>query len=90
MSIRDLIGIVFCIAGVTIGTMGYRLLGLQWYFGACALLVVGMLLIWSSARDRKIRDGLDDVPGDWGDRHYLSGSSSTDGYDGGGDVGDAS
>lgn len=75
-------------AGATAGTIGYRILGLQWYFGACVLLIIGVLLIWSAARDRKINEALDEVPGDWGDRHYVSGSHGTDDFDIGADVGD--
>ncbi len=78
MTLRDIIGLIFCGAGATIGTIGYRLLGLEWYFGACGLFAIGLSFIWSAARERKLRHSMDDVPDDWGDRHYISGSSSTD------------
>lgn len=90
MTTKDIIGMIFCGAGATVGTIGYRLLGVEWYFGACILLVIGTCFIWDAARDRKLRDALDEVPGDWGDRHYISGASSTDGFDDGGDYEDAS
>ncbi|MBC3809871.1 hypothetical protein [Undibacterium aquatile] len=90
MTIKDIVGLIFCGAGATLGTIGYRLLGLEWFFGACILLIIGTCLIWDASRDRKLRDALDDVPGDSGDRHYISGTSSTDGFDVGGDDGDAS
>lgn len=81
MSLRDIIGLLFWGAGVTVGTVGYRLLGLEWYFGACGLVSIGVFFIWSAARDRKLQKALDKVPGDWGDRHYISGKSATDGLD---------
>ena len=84
MKIKDVVGMVFVGAGVTVGTVGYRILGLQWYFGACIPLAIGVLLIWSAARDRKIREGLNEVGGDWGDRHYESGWHATDDFDVGG------
>ncbi|PXX43222.1 hypothetical protein [Undibacterium pigrum] len=76
MKIKDFLGVAFCSTGIIIGVIGYRLLGLQWYFGACALIVTGTLFIYSAERDRKLRKALEDVPGDWGDRHYISGASS--------------
>ncbi|MGZ8304847.1 MAG: hypothetical protein ACXW2U_20215 [Telluria sp.] len=84
MKLKDVVGLMFIGAGTTVATIGYRILGLQWYFGACVLLAIGMLLIWSAARDRKIREGLNEVGGDWGDRHYGSGSHATDDVDIGG------
>jgi hypothetical protein len=78
MKLKDVVGLMFIGTGTAVGTVGYRILGLQWFFGACVLLAFGMLLIWSAARDRKIREGLDEVGGDWGDRHYESGSHATD------------
>jgi hypothetical protein len=84
MKLRDVVGLMFIGAGTTVGIVGYRILGLQWYFGACVLLAIGMLLIWSAARDRKIRKGLDEVGGDWGDRHYESGFHANDDVDIGG------
>lgn len=47
--------------------MGYRLLGLAWYWSASVLTLAGFLLIWSAQRDRAIQNALDDGPGDWGD-----------------------
>ena len=88
MKLKDALGIIFIGVGVTVGTLGYRLLGLAWYFGACILMAIGMSLIWSARRDRKIHEALDGVPGDGGDRRYLSGSYATDGLDSGGDDGD--
>lgn len=85
MAIRDIFGMILCGAGVAVGTVGYRLLGLQWYFGACGLILVGVAFIWSEARDRKLRELGNDGLGDWGDRHYTSGASSTDGADFDGD-----
>lgn len=85
MTIKDIFGLLFCGIGATIGTVGYRLLGLAWYFGASVFLMMGILLIWSAARDRRLRDSLDEVSGDWGDRHYTSGASATDGIDVDGD-----
>jgi hypothetical protein len=90
MKTKDILGMLFCSAGATIGTIGYRLLGLEWYFGACVLLFIGGWLIWDAARDRKLRKAMDEVPGDSGDRHYISGASATDGFDDVGDHGDAS
>jgi purine-cytosine permease-like protein len=81
MKLKDALGIIFIGIGVTVATVGYRLLGLHWYFAACVLIIVGMLLIWSASRDRKIREALDDIPGDWGDRHYISGAHATDDLD---------
>lgn len=54
MKFKDAVGLIFIGAGVTVG---YRILGLQWYLGACILLAIGMLLIWSADRDRKIATG---------------------------------
>lgn len=88
MNLKDAAGVIFIGAGATVGTVGYRILGLEWYFGACILLGIGVLLIWSAARDRKIRAALDEVPGDWGDRHYLSGSRAADDFHTGADHGD--
>jgi hypothetical protein len=84
VKLKDIAGLMFIGAGAAVGTVGYRILGLQWYLGACVLFSIGMLLIWSSARDRKIREGLDEVGGDWGDTHYISGSHATDDVDIGG------
>jgi hypothetical protein len=84
MKLKDVVGLMFIGAGATVSTVGYRILGLQWYFGACVLLAIGMLLIWSAARDRKIRAGLGEVGGDWGDSHYVSGSHATDDVEVGG------
>lgn len=81
MKFKDAAGMVFIGAGATVGTVGYRILGLQWYFGACLLLAVGAVLIWSAARDRKFREALDQVPGDWGNKDYISGSRATDDFD---------
>jgi DUF1365 family protein len=87
MRLKDALGIVFIGIGVAVGTAGYRILGLQWYFSAWVPLAVGMFLIWSANRDRKIRDALDEVSGDWGDRHYFTGSHATDDFDIGPDGG---
>jgi hypothetical protein len=87
MKLKDALGLIFIGAGVAVATVGYRILGLQWYFAAWVPLAIGMFLIWNANRDRKIRTALDDVPGDWGDRHYISGSHATDDYDIGADVG---
>ncbi|GGC94567.1 hypothetical protein [Undibacterium terreum] len=81
MKLKDLAGMLFSVGGATLGTVAYRLLGIFWFFGGLILLAVSLSLIWSAARDRKLRDALDQVPGDWGDRHYLSGASPTDGFD---------
>lgn len=81
MKLKDAVGLIFIGAGATVGTVGYRILGLHWYFGACVLLAIGMLFIWSAARDRKISGALDQVPGDWGNRGYISGSHATDEFD---------
>lgn len=78
MTLKDIVGMVFIGAGATVATVGYRLLGMQWFLGAVVLLGIGLGFIWSAARDRKIRDALDEVPGDWGDRHFISGEHSTD------------
>jgi len=78
MTFRDFFGIVLVTAGFAVGTMGYRLLGLAWYWSACVLLLTGGLLIWSAQRDRALRHALNDGPGDWGDRHYLGGGHTTD------------
>jgi hypothetical protein len=81
MNLKDAVGILFIATGTAFATLGYRILGMRWYVFAFGLLLVGVLLIWSAARDRKIRDELDDVAGDWGDRHYISGSHATDDVD---------
>lgn len=81
MSLRDILGLIFCAIGVTVGTIGYRLLGLEWYFGAFGIISIGLLFIWSAVRDRKLQKALDEVSGDWGDRHYSSGASATDNLD---------
>jgi purine-cytosine permease-like protein len=87
MKLKDALGLIFIGVGVTVGTVGYRILGIQWYFAACIPLAIGMFLIWSASRDRKIREALDEVPGDWGERHYVSGSHATDDLDVGTDDG---
>ena len=87
MKLKDALGLIFIGVGVTVGTVGYRILGLQWYFASCVSLVIGVFLIWSASRDRKIREALDEGPGDWGDRHYISGSHATDDFDIGPDGG---
>lgn len=78
MKLKDALGLIFIGVGTTLATVGYRILGLQWYFDACVPLAIGVFLIWSANRDRKIREALDEVPGDWGDRHYISGAHATD------------
>jgi purine-cytosine permease-like protein len=87
MKLKDALGLIFIGVGATVATVGYRILGLQWYFAACVPLAIGVFLIWSANRDRKIREALDEVPGDWGDRHYSSGSHATDDFDTGADGG---
>jgi len=81
MTFKDFFGIVLATSGLAVGTMGYRLLGLAWYWSASLLAVAGLLLIWSAQRDRALRNALNDGPGDWGDRHYLGGGRATDSAD---------
>lgn len=81
MEVKDALGLILIGAGTTVGVVGYRLLDLLWYFGACIPLAIGALLIWSAARDRKIREALNQGPGDWGNRDYISGSRATDDFD---------
>jgi|EP01034_Spumella_vulgaris_P038461 hypothetical protein len=82
MTLKDILGMLFVACGATLGTVANKLLGLGWYVGSAVLLVFGSSLIWSAARDRKMREALDQVPGDWGDRHYVSGQHATDSSDG--------
>lgn len=84
MKLKDVLGLMFIATGTSVGTVGYKILGLQWYFGACIFLAIGLILIWGAARDRKIRESLNEVGGDWGDTHYVSGSHATDDVDTGG------
>ncbi|MFL6672870.1 MAG: hypothetical protein ACJ8LG_06235 [Massilia sp.] len=86
MTLKDALGVTFIALGASVATLGYRILGLQWYFGAAVLFLAGLLLIWSAARDRKIQRALDEVDGDWGDRHYLSGTHATDALDSAADL----
>lgn len=81
MSFRDALGLIFCGAGVVVGTLGYRALGLQWYFAALILIAIGVVCIWTEARDRRLRKIGNEGPGDWGDRHYISGEHATDSGD---------
>lgn len=81
MTFKDFFGIVLATSGFAVGTMGYRLLGLAWYWSASVLTLAGLLLIWSAQRDRAIQNALSDGPGDWGDRHYLGGGHATDSAD---------
>ena len=64
----ETIGMLFIAAGVIVGMMEYRLLGLPWFIGAVFLVVLGMVVIWLFAGQRKLRkeqydqtDGTDDI-----------------------------
>ena len=87
MTLKDAIGMLFIGVGATVGTVAYRLLGIKWYVGAGIVLSIGVLLIWSAARDKKIRALMSDVYDDWGDGHYFSGGNATDDVDVGSDFG---
>jgi hypothetical protein len=91
MSIRDVIGMLLSAIGIGIAALSYRLLGLiGFWIGACCLLL-GLFLILNEIRHRKLERELRNGggPGDYGDRHYSSGSRSTDFFDGeSGDGGD--
>jgi hypothetical protein len=84
MTLKDTIGLVFAVVGVGATMLGYRILPMRWYAGACLLLFVGVLLMWSARRDRKMQEALVDLQGDW-DGDFLSGPGALDGIDAGGD-----
>lgn len=80
MNIKDVIGLVLCAVGIGIAIVGYRLLGLTWFWIGVAFDFVGLLLVLNEVRERKLLHELryGRVAGDYGDRHYFSGSSSND------------
>lgn len=78
MKLKDILGILFCVAGVTLGTIACRLFTTGWFFIACLLLIIGVHLIWTAERDHKLRKEMD-VPGDVGDNHTYSGGYADDG-----------
>lgn len=91
MSIRDVIGLLLSAIGIGTATLSYRLLGLTWFWIGAGCLFLGLLLILNEIRHRKLERELRNggALGDYGDRHYSSGSSSSDFPDGGsGDGGD--
>ncbi|MBI3530564.1 MAG: hypothetical protein HY067_21670 [Betaproteobacteria bacterium] len=90
MSAKDIIGILLFAVGVTVGTLGYRWLGLVWFWIGALSLTVGLLLVLNAVRERKLLDEMrkGEGPGDFGDRHYYSGSSAADSIDVGGGHGD--
>ena len=85
MTFKDFFGILFVTAGLAVATIGYRILGLAWYWSASMLGLAGLSSIWSAQRDRAIQNALSNGPGDWGDRHYLGGDRATDSADVGDD-----
>lgn len=89
MGVRDVLGLLLSAIGIGMAAVGYRVLGLTWFWIGAACLFVGLLLVLNEVRSRKfereMRTG--GGPGDYGDRHYISGSSSTDFASGSGDGG---
>ncbi len=90
MSVKDILGIFFFTVGVTLGTLGYRWLGLVWFWIGVGSTTVGLLLVLNAVRERKLLDEIrkGEGPGDYGDRHYYSGASAADSIDVGGGDGD--
>jgi hypothetical protein len=79
MRLKDVIGLALCVVGISTGSLGLRLLGISWFWGGAAVLFLGLLLVLDSVREKKLRENLKEGgPGDWGDRHYLSGDSAGD------------
>lgn len=78
MRFRDILGMLLFAAGVAIAALGYRVLGLGWCWIGAALTFAGLLLVLNEVRRRKLERELRQGggPGDWGDRHYLSGGSA--------------
>lgn len=89
MSKRDLFGISLIGFAVAILTLYCKLHNVNEVHSVVALglaficAVLGVNLIYTSYRDRRLREALEATGGDFGDAHYTSGSSFTD--DGGDD-----
>jgi hypothetical protein len=87
MRIRDIFGMIFLGSAVTIQSASYKFFGMSWdypinaYWLSIPCTCIGLYLIYAESRDKKIRDGLLESDGDWGDSHYSSGSHFTDDID---------
>ena len=93
MTPKDIIGIAFVIVGVPVMALGWRVLGATWAVIGMVAFFIGLWLIIDSAREKRLREMMrGGGPGDYGDRHYISGESasfSDHGGGGGGGGGDA-
>ena len=90
MSAKDIVGVLLFAVGIALGTLGYRWLGLTWFWIALLSVTVGLLLVLNAVRERKLFDEMrkGEGPGDFGDRHYYSGASAADSIDVGSSHGD--
>lgn len=53
MTIKDNFGILLFAVGVTLRTLGYRWLGLIWFWIGVLSRTVGLLLVSNAVRERK-------------------------------------
>lgn len=70
MKLKDALGLTFIAGGVAVGMLGYGILSYHWYLAACIAVVIGVCLIWSARRERRINEALDTSTG-WGSPSYF-------------------
>jgi hypothetical protein len=85
MGIKDVLGLLLSAVGIGMAALGYRLLGLTWFWIGAACLFFGLMLVLNEVRGRKLKREMrhGGGPGDYGNRNYLSGSSASDFSDAG-------
>ena len=55
MKARDIVGLVLVCSAAFAAALGYRILGTAWHIGFALLGALGLYLLWSAARARRLQ-----------------------------------